>query len=53
MGFIQTEGQGDNRIARESAEEPRWKREAEVLARVHESPGKVVVFHPLKREETG
>src|SRR5258708_6374393 len=38
-GVHPAEGQGDNRIARESAEDRGGSGEAEVLARVHESPG--------------
>src|SRR6266850_4397929 len=38
-GIRPAEGQGDNRIARESAEDRGGSGEAEVLARVHESLG--------------
>src|SRR5258707_10289628 len=38
-GVHPAEGQGDNRIARESGEDRGGNGEAEVLARVHESPG--------------
>src|ERR1700681_2251369 len=38
-GVHPAEGQGDHGIARESAEDRGGSGEAEVLARVHESPG--------------
>src|SRR6202030_795380 len=38
-GVHPAEGQGNNRIVRESAEDRSRSGEAEVLARVHESPG--------------
>jgi len=51
VGVHPAEGQGDNRIARESAEDRGGSGEAEVLARVHESPGQSRGVPSLKGEE--
>src|ERR1700760_507183 len=47
------EGHGDNRIARESAEDRSGSGEAKVLARVHESPGQSGGVPPPEAQRTG